>query len=146
MRAVIQRVRSALCEVEGEVVGSINKGIVIFLGIGKEDGTEDIEYLAHKIVNLRIFGDGKGKMNLSLAQVKGEMLVISQFTVYGDCKKGLRPNFVRAASPEVAEELYLKFIEIMKKKGIKAETGKFGAIMRVKVDNEGPVTLILDSD
>jgi len=146
MRAVIQRVRSALCEVEGETVGSINKGIVIFLGIGKEDGIEDIEYLAHKIINLRIFGDGKGKMNLSLAQVKGEMLVISQFTVYGDCKKGLRPNFVRAASPEVAEELYLKFIEIMKKKGIKTETGKFGAIMRVKVDNEGPVTLILDSD
>jgi D-tyrosyl-tRNA(Tyr) deacylase len=119
---------------------------VIFLGIGKEDGIEDIEYLAHKIINLRIFEDGKGKMNLSLAQVKGEMLVISQFTVYGDCKKGLRPNFARAASPEVAEQLYLKFIEIMKKKGIKAETGKFGAIMRVKVDNEGPVTLILDID
>ncbi|HHJ00720.1 MAG TPA: D-tyrosyl-tRNA(Tyr) deacylase, partial [Candidatus Aerophobetes bacterium] len=100
----------------------------------------------HKIAHLRIFEDDKGKMNLSLVQVKGEALVVSQFTVYGDCRKGLRPNFVRAASPDIAENLYLKFVELMKKEKVVVKTGKFGAMMRVMVDNEGPVTLILDSD
>jgi len=142
----VQRVRKASCEVEGKVIGSIDKGIVVFLGIGKEDNLKDAEYLAHKIAHLRIFEDDKGKMNLSLVQVKGEALVVSQFTVYGDCRKGLRPNFVRAASPDIAESLYLKFVELMKKEKVVVKTGKFGAMMRVTVDNEGPVTLILDSD
>lgn len=146
MRAVIQRVNRALCEVGRETVGSTGKGIVVFLGIGREDGPREAEYLANKIVNLRIFSDEEGKMNHSLAQVGGEVLVIPQFTVYGDCRKGMRPNFIRAASPGLAKRLYLKFIEMVEKRKIRVERGKFGAVMKVMVDNDGPVTLILDSD
>lgn len=145
MRAVIQRVREARCQVEEKVVGSIKKGIVVFLAVGKEDKLADVEYLAEKIVNLRIFPDEKGKMNLSLLQVGGDVLIIPQFTLYGNCEKGLRPNFIEAAAADFARKYYLKFLELMKRKVAVVEGGKFGERMRVAVDNEGPVTLILDS-
>ncbi len=145
MRVVIQRVRKALCEIEGRTVGAIGRGMVAFLGIGKGDRLQDAKYLAEKLVNLRVFEDDKRKMNLSLAQTGGEILIIPQFTLYGNCRKGLRPNFTDAAPPEIAKDLYLKFIELMKKRITKVERGEFGARMRILVDNEGPVTLILDS-
>jgi len=145
VRVVIQRVRKALCEIEGRTVGAIGRGMVAFLGIGKGDRLQDAKYLAEKLVNLRVFEDDKGKMNLSLAQTGGEILIIPQFTLYGNCRKGLRPNFTDAAPPEIAKDLYLKFIELMKKRITKVERGEFGARMRILVDNEGPVTLILDS-
>ncbi|MEA3485960.1 MAG: D-aminoacyl-tRNA deacylase [Candidatus Aerophobetes bacterium] len=145
MRVVIQRVRKALCQVDGETIGAVNKGMVVFLGIEKKDKLQDAEYLAEKLVNLRIFDDERGKMNLSLTQTKGEILIIPQFTLYGNCRKGLRPNFTEAAPPEVARRFYLKFIELVKKRIDKVENGEFGSRMRILVDNEGPVTLILDS-
>jgi len=145
MRAVIQRAREARCQVEEKIVGSIKKGIVVFLAVGKEDKLADVEYLAEKIVNLRIFPDEKGKMNLSLLQVGGDVLTIPQFTLYGNCEKGLRPNFIEAAGPDLARKYYLKFLELIKRKVATVEGGKFGERMRVAVDNEGPVTLILDS-
>jgi len=145
MRVIIQRVKKAQCQVEKKVIGFINRGIVVFLGVKKGDKVTDVEYLVKKIVNLRIFSDEREKMNLSLLEVKGEALIIPQFTLYGNCKKGLRPNFVEAASPEVAREYYLKFVELMKERIAIVETGQFGAKMRVWVDNDGPVTLIMDS-
>jgi D-tyrosyl-tRNA(Tyr) deacylase len=145
VRAVIQRVRKALCQVKGETIGAIDKGMVIFLGIGKGDKLQDAEDLAEKVVNLRIFDDEKGKMNLSVAQIGGEVLIIPQFTLYGNCRKGLRPNFIEAAPPEVAKRFYLKFIELVKKRIVKVENGEFGSRMRILVDNEGPVTFILDT-
>lgn len=145
MRVIIQRAKKAECRVEGEVVGLINKGMVVFLGVKKGDKLSDVEYLVEKIVNLRIFSDEKEKMNFSLLQVKGEILIIPQFTLYGSCKKGLRPNFVEAASLEVAQQYYLKFIELMSKRVNTVENGQFGAKMRVVVDNDGPVTLIVNS-
>ncbi len=145
MRAVIQRVTKATCWVGEKEVGSINKGIVVFLGVGKDDQLQDAEYMANKIFNLRIFGDSQDKLNLSLLQVKGEVLVIPQFTVYGDCGKGYRPNFIKAAPPQDAKFLYFKVVEVMREKIFRVEEGVFGAKMRVRVDNEGPVTLILDS-
>ncbi len=145
MRVIIQRVNKAECRVEGEVVGLINKGMVIFLGVRKGDKLADIEYLVEKIVNLRIFSDEEEKMNFSLHQVKGEVLIIPQFTLYGNCRKGLRPNFVEAASVRVAQQYYLRFIELMKKKVSIVENGQFGVKMRVVIDNDGPVTLIVDS-
>ena len=145
MRAVVQRVRGASCEVNGKLVGSIGAGMVVFLGVGRKDGLVDVEYLAEKIANLRIFADEKDKMNLSLAQVKGEVLVIPQFTLYGDCRKGLRPDFMEAAPPNLARRFYLKFVASMKEKAAIVKEGRFGAKMRIKVDNDGPVTLILSS-
>jgi len=145
MRVIIQRVKKAECLVKGGVVGFINKGMVVFLGVRKGDELADVEYLAEKIVNLRIFSDEKEKMNFSLLQVKGEALVIPQFTLYGNCRKGLRPNFVEAASTKVAQQHYLKFIELMKKRVNIVENGQFGAKMRVVIDNDGPVTLIVNS-
>jgi len=145
MRAVIQRVGKASCEVEGKLVGAIKKGVVVFLGVGRGDTVEDAEYLAEKIVNLRIFEDEKDKMNLSLVHIGGEILIIPQFTLYGDCRKGLRPNFMRAASRNLAEELFLKFVELVIKKGFSPQQGSFGAKMRIAVENDGPVTLILES-
>ncbi len=146
MRAVIQRVGEASCEVEGKLVGAIKKGVVIFLGVGRVDTVKDAEYLAEKIVNLRIFEDEKGKMNLSLVQVEGEILIIPQFTLYGECRKGLRPNFMRAASRNLAEGLFLRFVELVRKKGFSPQQGRFGAKMRIGVENDGPVTLILESE
>jgi D-tyrosyl-tRNA(Tyr) deacylase len=145
MRAVVQRVREASCEVNGKLVGSIGAGMVVFLGVGREDELVDVEYLAEKIANLRIFADEKDKMNLSLSQVRGEVLVIPQFTLYGDCRKGLRPDFIEAAPPNLARRFYLKFVTLMKEKVTAVKEGRFGAKMRIKVDNDGPVTLILSS-
>ncbi|SHK84412.1 D-tyrosyl-tRNA(Tyr) deacylase [Desulfatibacillum alkenivorans DSM 16219] len=145
MRAVVQRVKSARVKVNGKSVGAINKGLLVLLGVAPEDTSKEVEYLAKKIVGLRIFEDGNGKMNLSLDEVGGEMLVVSQFTLYGDCRKGRRPSFVGAAPPELAEKLYEEFVNVVDLLGIKTETGKFGAMMDVSLVNQGPVTLIVES-
>ena len=145
MRAVVQRVTSSKVTVNGEVVGSIKKGFTVLLGISKDDGEEDIKYIKDKIINLRVFQDENDKMNLSLRDVGGELLIISQFTLYGDCRKGRRPNFMEALGGSEAEILYNKFLEEIKKEGIKVETGIFGADMKVSIENDGPVTLILES-
>jgi len=145
MRAVIQRVKSSSVAVENETVGKIGKGLLILLGIAKADKTDDVKYLADKIVNLRIFEDENRKMNRSLMDTGGEMLVVSQFTVLGDCKKGRRPSFVNAAAPDHASELYRIFVEAVRQKGVPVETGRFQAMMEVHLLNDGPVTLMLDS-
>ncbi|WP_448375575.1 D-aminoacyl-tRNA deacylase [Fervidobacterium sp.] len=145
MRAVVQRVSKASVSVDSEVVGKISNGIVVLLGVGKDDNEEDVRYLADKIVNLRIFEDADGKMNLSLLDIKGEALIISQFTLYGDCRRGRRPSYSDSASPEVAKTLYEKFIDSVKHYGIHVETGIFAADMLVEIHNNGPVTLLLDS-
>jgi len=145
MRAVVQRVKTAKVMVDGEVVGEIGKGVLIFLGVGVGDTIDDADYLASKIVHLRIFGDDEGKMNLSLVETGGEALVVSQFTLWGDCKKGRRPSFVRAANPKAANELYQKFIFFLKGKGVQVAEGKFQEMMDVHLVNDGPVTLLLDS-
>jgi len=145
MRAVVQRVKTAKVMVDGEVVGEIGKGVLIFLGVGVGDTIDDADYLASKIVHLRIFGDSEGKMNLSLLETGGEALVVSQFTLWGDCKKGRRPSFVRAADPAVANDLYQKFIFFLKGKGIQVAEGRFQEMMDVHLVNDGPVTLLLDS-
>ncbi|MGH7801793.1 MAG: D-aminoacyl-tRNA deacylase [Thermodesulfobacteriota bacterium] len=145
MRAVIQRVKEARVEVDGEVVGKIGQGLLVLLGVGKDDTEDDVRYLAGKVSGLRIFEDETGKMNLCITDVKGGVLAISQFTLYGDCRKGRRPSFDEAAPPEVAERLYNLFIEEIRKSGIKVETGNFGALMDVHLINSGPVTILLDS-
>lgn len=145
MRAVVQRVKTAKVMVDGAVVGEIGKGVLIFLGVGVEDTIDDADYLASKIVHLRIFGDDEGKMSLSLLETGGEALVVSQFTLWGDCKKGRRPSFVRAADPAVANDLYQKFIFFLKGKGLQVAEGRFQEMMDVHLVNDGPVTLLLDS-
>ncbi|OOC42068.1 D-aminoacyl-tRNA deacylase [Thermosipho sp. 1074] len=145
MRAVIQRVNNANVEVESKIIGKIKKGILVFVGIGKEDTEKDADYLVEKILNLRIFDDKEGKMNLSLLDIKGEILIVSQFTLYGDCRRGRRPSYSNSAPPQDAEILYNYFVEKVKKYNIKVETGKFKAHMSVKLENDGPVTLLLDS-
>jgi len=145
MRAVVQRVKNARVLVAGAVVGEIGKGVLIFLGVGVEDTIDDADYLASKIVHLRIFGDDEGKMNLSLMEMGGEALVVSQFTLWGDCKKGRRPSFVRAADPATANDLYQKFIFFLKEKNIQVAEGRFQEMMDVHLVNDGPVTLLVDS-
>ena len=145
MRAVVQRVSRASVTVDGNVIGKIQKGLVVLLGIGQGDTDKDIDYLAEKIVNLRIFDDTEGKMNISLLDVKGELLVVSQFTLYGDCRKGRRPSYDLAERPEIAEKLYNKFVDKCKSYGINVQTGQFQAMMVVEIHNDGPVTLLLDS-
>ena len=145
MRAVIQRVKEARVEVDGEVVGRIGEGMLILLGAGKDDTEEDVRYLAEKIAGLRIFEDTEGKMNLSVTDTGGQVLVVSQFTLYGDCRKGRRPSFDKAAPPETAERLYELFISEIRGRGVKVETGRFRAMMDVHLVNSGPVTLMLDS-
>lgn len=145
MRAVVQRVSEARVLVEDKTVGEIGKGLVVLLGVGQNDTDKDIEYLGDKVVNLRIFEDEDGKMNVSLLDVGGELLVVSQFTLYGDCRKGKRPSYSAAARPEVAEDLYNKFVEYCRSYNIKVETGVFQAMMDVEIHNCGPVTLLLDS-
>jgi D-aminoacyl-tRNA deacylase len=145
MRAVVQRVSRASVKVEGELIGQINKGLLVLLGIEDKDMDADIIYMAEKVVNLRIFEDKEGKMNLSLMDIAGELLVISQFTLYGDCRKGRRPSFISAARPEVADRMYLQFVTECKKYIDKVETGKFQADMEVELINNGPVTLMIDS-
>ncbi|NMB07810.1 MAG: D-tyrosyl-tRNA(Tyr) deacylase [Tissierellia bacterium] len=145
MRAVVQRVDYANVKVKGKVVGEIDKGLLVFLGVGDNDNNSDLEYMVDKILGLRIFEDDLGKMNLSLKDINGEILVVSQFTLYGDVRRGKRPSFTSSAKPELAERLYEDFIEKCKEEGLKVETGIFGAHMDVEIKNNGPVTILIDS-
>ena len=145
MRAVVQRVTYSSVEVDDVIVGEINKGFNVLLGISKDDTEEDMKYIKDKIINLRVFSDENDKMNLSLLDIKGELLLISQFTLYGDARKGRRPNFMNALGGEEAKKFYDKFIEMMKETGLKVQTGIFGADMKVDIKNDGPVTILLDS-
>jgi D-tyrosyl-tRNA(Tyr) deacylase len=145
MRAVVQRVSRARVVVDQEVVGLIGRGLVVLLGVARGDTEEQARWLADKIVGLRIFADDEGKMNRGLAEVGGEALVISQFTLYGDCQKGRRPSFLDAAPPEIAGPLYEEFLFALRALGIPTATGRFGAMMQVELVNDGPVTLILES-
>lgn len=145
MRAVIQRVSKARVSVEGQTIGEIGEGLVVLLGVGQEDNGKDITYLADKVVNLRIFEDENDKMNISLLDRKGALLIVSQFTLYGDCRKGKRPSYDKAARPDAAVEIYQRFVEQCRSYDIKVETGKFQATMMVEIHNDGPVTLLLDS-
>ena len=145
MRAVVQRVKEAKVDVEGRTVGEIDHGLLVLLGVGEDDSEKDCEYLANKIANLRIFSDDQGLMNLSLVEIEGAVLVVSQFTLWGDCRKGRRPSFTRAARPEKARSLYEHFVGILRGKGLRTATGEFQEMMDVHLVNDGPVTLILDS-
>ncbi len=145
MRAVVQRVTEAAVRVDGEVTGSIGNGLMVLLGVGEGDTEEDMKYIADKIIKLRIFSDENGKMNLSLEDVGGSMLVISQFTLYGDCSHGRRPFFGDAMAPEGANAIYEKFTAYVREQGIHTETGVFGADMKVSLVNDGPVTIMLES-
>lgn len=145
MRIILQRVRTAKVLINEEIFSSINKGIVVLLGININDSITDIKYSIEKLINLRIFDDSEGKLNLSLQDVKGELLIVSNFTVYGDTKKGRRPSYTESASPESAEKLYNLFIEELSKYNIPYKTGKFRAHMNVVLDNDGPVTLVINS-
>ena len=145
MRAVVQRVSSSKVTVEGQVTGEINKGLLVLLGVTHEDTSKDVDYIIDKTLNLRIFEDENEKMNLSLKDIGGELLVVSQFTLYGDCRKGRRPSFSTAARPKHATPLYEEFIERVKAEGINVGTGQFGAHMMVDLTNDGPVTILLDS-
>jgi D-tyrosyl-tRNA(Tyr) deacylase len=146
MRAVVQRVKMAKVLVNGEVVGEIGNGLLIFLGVGVGDAKENADYLASKIAHLRIFSDSNDKMNLSLLEVGGEALVVSQFTLWGDCRKGRRPSFVRAADPAIASDLYQQFIGFLRAKGIRVAEGRFQEMMDVHLVNDGPVTMLVDSE
>ena len=145
MRAVIQRVKSASVSIEDRTVGSIGRGLVALLGVGMEDTEKDAAWLADKTANLRIFEDAEGKMNLSVLDIGGQVLVVSQFTLYANARKGRRPSFTDAAPPEKADELYEKYVELLRSSGIEVQTGQFRASMLVDIQNEGPVTIFLDS-
>ena len=146
MRAVLTRVRSASVEIDGQTVGQIGKGFLILLGVGPNDTEKECRYLAEKALGLRIFEDENGKMNLGLEQVGGEVLVVSQFTLYGNCRKGRRPSFTEAAGSELGNTLYEKFLSVCEELGYQPQHGRFGADMKVASVNDGPVTLILDTD
>ncbi|ADO84556.1 D-aminoacyl-tRNA deacylase [Ilyobacter polytropus] len=145
MRVVVQRVTKAQVSVEGNVIGKIKEGLLILLGITHGDNEKDTKWLVNKISGLRIFSDGNGKMNKSIEDIEGEILLISQFTLYGDARKGRRPSFIEAAKPDIAVPLYNKFIDLVKEKNIKISVGEFGADMKVELLNDGPVTMIIDS-
>lgn len=145
MRAVIQRVSSASVSVHSKIIGTIEAGLLVFLGIHKNDGEKEIQWMADKITNLRIFEDKEGKMNYSLIDTKGAMLVVSQFTLYGDCRKGRRPGYSSAAPPEKAKKCYQQFINTIKQKQIVTASGRFQTHMDVELVNDGPVTLLIDS-
>jgi len=145
MRAVIQRVSRANVGSEGRVLGSIGRGLVVLLGVAHDDEERDAQYLLDKIVGLRIFADEARKFNLSLEEVGGELMVVSQFTLFGDCRKGRRPSFSDAAPPDLAERLYDLFVSAARETGLRVSTGSFGAMMSVELANDGPVTLMLDS-
>lgn len=146
MRAVVQRVKRAEVRVGEEITGRIGPGFVVLLGVGKTDTEAAAEALAEKIANLRVFDDGEGKMNRSLLESGGQALCVSQFTLYGDCRKGRRPSYDQAAAPDVALHLYESFVAALRQRGIPTETGRFRAMMDVELVNDGPVTLLLDSD
>jgi D-tyrosyl-tRNA(Tyr) deacylase len=145
MRAVVQRVVKADVTVEDKVTGSIEKGLMVLLGVEDEDEESDAVYLAEKIAGLRIFEDGEGKMNLSVKDVGGDLLTVSQFTLFGDCRKGKRPSFIKAARPEKANALYRKFVALCQEQGLHVEEGIFQAEMLVRIYNDGPVTILMDS-
>lgn len=145
MKVLIQRIKNASVSISGENISSANNGILAFVGIEKGDTKEKVEKLAKKVANLRIFPDDNDKMNLSVIDINGEMLVVSQFTLCGDCKKGTRPSFDKSARPDIANELYEYFISQIKSYGIKTGTGKFGAMMEVSLVNDGPVTFMLEA-
>ena len=145
MRALIQRVKRAYVTINSQITGKINEGLLIFLGVGEDDTEKQVQYLVEKCTGLRIFTDEQDKMNLSVKDIKGEILVVSQFTLYGDCKKAKRPSFVRAARPETAIPLYESFITHCKNTGLNVQTGEFGADMQIVQHNDGPVTILIDS-
>jgi len=145
MRAVIQRVKNAEVKIDGKIVGKIGKGLLVLLAVHQDDTEDKIERLATKIINLRIFADKDDKMNLSIKDVGGEILVVSQFTLYGDTSKGNRPSFIESAKPDKAVPYYEKFVEKIKVSGLKTATGEFGAMMEVSLINDGPVTIIIDT-
>ena len=145
MRVVVQRVRRAAVVIDGESVGAIEHGLLVLLGVATTDTPTDVQWLADKTANLRIFNDETGKMNLSVGEVGGSLLVVSQFTLHGDCRKGRRPSFIAAAQPEIAVPLYEAFVNAIRSLGLPVQTGRFGAMMQVELVNDGPVTLILDS-
>ncbi|MBP1744571.1 MAG: D-tyrosyl-tRNA(Tyr) deacylase [Firmicutes bacterium] len=145
MRAVVQRVKCSKVVVDGKVIGQIDRGFNVLLGISREDTAEDVKYMKDKIINLRVFEDDQGKLNRSLLDVKGELLVISQFTLYGDCRKGRRPGFTEALGGDEANSLYEEFVRLCREEVSRVETGEFGADMMVSIENDGPVTLLIDS-
>lgn len=145
MRAVVQRVHTCSVSVEHKIVGQIEKGLLVYLGVEKEDTDEDMQYLVEKISGLRIFSDSDGKMNLSVQDIHGQIMVVSQFTLCADTRKGKRPSYNNAASPQMGEQYYNHFVDAVRAKGIKADTGVFGGKMQVKYTNDGPVTILLDS-
>lgn len=145
MRAVVQRVKTASVSINRATVGKINSGLLVFLGIETADNAEDINWLVKKILGLRVFADADGKMNLSALDIGAELLIVSQFTLHASTKKGNRPSFVKSAKPIIALPLYEAFIEEVRKSGLVVETGNFGAVMQVNIQNDGPVTLIIDS-
>lgn len=146
MRAVVQRVRECRVTVGNETTGRIGKGLTVLLGVSSHDTEKDADYLADKVTNLRIFADDKDKMNLSVKDVGGEVLIVSQFTLYGDCRKGRRPSYNDAAPPELAEHLYEYFVKSVEAQGLQVATGRFQAMMNVSLTNDGPVTILLDSE
>ncbi len=146
MRALIQRVKRASVTIDSQITGKINEGLLIFLGVGEDDTEKQVQYLVEKCTGLRIFTDEQDKMNLSVKDINGEILVVSQFTLFGDCKKGKRPSFVRAARPETAIPLYESFIAHCKNTGLNVQTGEFGADMQIELINDGPVTIWLDTE
>lgn len=144
MRLLLQRTARAEVRIDGRVAGRIGRGFCLLVGFTHADGEAELAWMAEKVVGLRLFGDAEGKMNLALADVGGALLVVSQFTLYGDARKGRRPSFVDAARPEVAEALYQRFVALLRERGITVETGEFGAMMEVDLVNDGPVTLWLE--
>lgn len=145
MRVVVQRAKQARVSIDGRVTGKIEQGLALLVGVGKGDTEADARYLADKCINLRIFEDETGKMNLSALDLGAEILAVSQFTLYGDCRKGRRPSFTEAAPPEAAQALYSKFVEFLKGNGLRVEEGRFGEHMLVEIANDGPVTFVIDS-
>lgn len=145
MRALVQRVSRSAVSIDGQVSAEIDRGMLILLGVGRQDTQDNIQYLADKCIHLRIFGDGQGKMNRSLLDVEGQALVVSQFTLYGDTRKGRRPGYSGAAPPEMAEAYYEDFVEALRSRGVSVRTGQFGANMQVEIHNDGPVTFIIET-